>query len=370
MQTFLRSTHSPSHARCIEAALLLRSGFSEDEIAAEYGKAVLAQADLMRYRGLQETVEDLTGLRGEAGIKAAFSTATLPGILSSVAHKRLLKGYRSQPTAAPRLCSIGDLTDFKPSERFGLTDMGDLEPIGPDGEIKHGGLSERKAVNRLETFGKAFVITREMLVNDDLGAFLRLPEMMGARAARKVDQVFFLRLLLNPGGLFSAAHKNLLTGAASALSPDSLAAAMQLFSEQTDEDGQPLNLQPKYLLVPPSLKITAREVLHSTVYLAVGAADKRRIPTYNALADEDLEIVVSPWLSNSRMPGASEKKWFLFGDAGLVDTFELGFLRGQHEPTVERGNVSPDCLGMGFRVFFDFGVREMDHRGMVMSAGE
>ena len=66
-----------------------------------------------------------------------------------------------------------------------------------------------------------------MIINDDLGAFMKVPTAMGNRAARLIDQLFFSRLLSNPAqadgkALFSTNHKNLLSGASSALSSDSL----------------------------------------------------------------------------------------------------------------------------------------------------
>jgi len=299
---------------------------------------------------------------------------SLPGVLSNVANKRLLKAYEGQPIIATRLCSEGELSDFKESERYRLTDVGDLEPVAPDGELKHGGLTEEKATNQLATYGKIFALTRQMIINDDLGAFLRIPEAMGARAARKVDQLFFTRLLANPTmsdgtALFHADHGNLLTGASSALSIDSLGQAVQAFMDQTDADGQPINVAPKYLLVPTALKMTARELLNSTMLLSVGSTDKRRLPTYNPIADEDLTLVVSPYLSNSNYPGYSSTAWYLFGDPAVVDTFEIGYLRGKRTPTVEQGEVDFNRLGVQFRVYFDVGVREQDYRGVLKADG-
>ena len=54
---------------------------------------------------------------------------------------------------------------------------------------------------------------------------------------------------------------------------------------------------------------------------------------------------------------------------GSEDTFEIGFLRGKRTPTVERGETDFNTLGLWFRVYFDLGVREQDHRGMVKSNG-
>ncbi len=47
----------------------------------------------------------------------------------------------------------------------------------------------------------------------------------------------------------------------------------------------------------------------------------------------------------------------------------LTLFRGKRTPTVERGETDFNTLGMWFRVYFDLGVREQEHRGMVKSAG-
>ncbi|HOQ62314.1 MAG TPA: Mu-like prophage major head subunit gpT family protein, partial [Vicinamibacterales bacterium] len=369
----------PNHQKCVlEAALCLRAGIADETLAGQYGERVVEAAlrdrDLSLHQLLVECAR-MDGISvprsfGNETIRAAFSSVSLPGILNNVANKKLLKSFQSQPVIATKLCSEGELNDFKESERYRLTDVGDLEPVAPDGELKHGGAKEEKATNQLSTFGKIFSLTRQMIYNDDLGAFLKVPEGMGARAARKIDQLFFTRLLANTGSLFSEAHGNYKEGAETALSGDSLALAVQMFMDQTDADGQPINVSPKFLLVPTGLKITARELLNSIMFLAVGATNKQRIPTYNALADEELEVVTSPYLSNANYDGASAKAWYLFADPAIVDTFEIGYLKGRRTPTVEQGDTDFDTLGIKFRVFFDLGVREQDHRGMVKFKGE
>lgn len=370
-------------ARTLEAALCLRAQIPEESLLKSYGEQVLERASAYREISLQTLLAECAQLEGKTvprsfgndTIRAAFSTVSLPGILSNVANKKLLKAFQAQPIVATRLCSEGELNDFKESERYRLTDVGDLEPVAPDGELKHGGLKEEKATNQVQTFGKVFCLTREMIYNDDLNAFMRVPEGMGARAARKIDQLFFTRLLSNPEQrdgkpLFHGDHGNWRDGADTALSGDSLALAIQLFLDQKDADGQPINVNPKFLLVPPSLKITARELLNSVTLMATGSTNRSRIPTYNALADEDIEVVVSPYLSNPNYAGASSKAWYLFADPAVVDTFEIGYLRGRRVPTVEQGETDFDTLGIKFRVYFDLGVREQDYRGMIKFKGE
>ena len=370
-------------ARSLEASLCLRARIPEETLVKEYGEQIVESAYANREISLQALLAECAEMEGRTiprtfgndTIRAAFSTVSLPGILNNVANKKLLRAFESQAIVATRICSEGELNDFKESERYRLTDVGDLEPVAPDGELKHGGLKEDKATNQLGTFGKIFALTREMIYNDDLAAFMKVPEGMGARAGRKVDQLFFTRLLGNPvqgdgKTLFHADHKNWMDGADTALSGDSLALAIQMFLDQTDADGQPINVSPKFLLVPTSLKMTARELLNSVTFFATGSSNKARIPTYNALADEDIEVVASPYLSNTNYPGASVKAWYLFADPAVVDTFEIGYLKGRRVPTVEQGETDFDTLGIKFRVYFDLGVREQDYRGMTKFKGE
>lgn len=362
----------------LEAAICLRAGLKEKSLVNDYGENVLQEAHASRQISLEQFLNQCATMEGKVmprvfdndSIRAAFSTVSVPGILGNVAQKRLLQSYDAQTVIATQLCNEADLNNFQEAERYRLTDVGDLEPVAPDGEIKDGGISEEKATNRLSTYGKTFTLDRQSIFNDDLGAFLRVPAGMGARAARKVDQLFFQRLLSNPDNLFSTGHKNFSSGPDSNLTGAALSKATQMFLDQTDSDGQPINLSPKFLLVPTALKITAKELLNSVTFFAVGNTDRERVPTYNAFADEDLEVVVAPYLSNSNFTNSSPKSWYLWADPQVADTFEIGYLRGKRTPTVERSDTDFDKLGIRFRVYFDIGVREQDFRGMVKFAGQ
>jgi len=364
----------------VEAALCLRCGIPADSLekslgprAVEYG---LRETDMPLKEILQACLKiDGVSCGGSENerIRAAFSTVSLPGILSGAANKKLLQHFAYQKVIVSELCSAGDLSDFKESQRFRLTDVGDLLPVAPDGEIKDGGLLEESAKNQLETYGKKFCLTRKMIINDDLGAFMKVPAAMGNRAARLIDRLFFQRLMSNPAqsdscALFHANHGNLITGTASALSADSLKAAVHCFLNQTDADGQPICMEPKYLLVPTSLKHTALELVRGSQMIVSGSTD-RTLPALNALTDENLQVVSSPYLENSLYSGHSENAWYLFGDPRSADTFEIGFLRGKRTPTIEQGETDFNTLGMWFRVYFDIGVREQYFRGMVKCTG-
>lgn len=367
-------------AKAIEAALCLQCGIAENTIIASCGQQAMDIADgHLRGLGLKNVLVEVARIEGKAvgvgfsndTIRAAFSTVSLPGILSNVANKRALQAFTAQESIAEKLCSAGDIADFKESERYRITDIGDLEIVQDGGELKDGGLGEDKATNKLDTYGKTFTLTRQMIYNDDLGEFLKIPTAMGTRAKRKIDQVFFTRLLANPtqgdgNALFSAAHNNYKSGTTTALGVDSLEKAIAQFLDQTDSDGQPISVSPKFLLVPTCLFPLAQRLTMSALLVSGSTA----APAQNVISNYNLLPVASPYLANSKYTGNSETGFYLFGDPSHVDTFEIGYFQGRRTPTVETGETNFNTLGMGFRVYFDFGVREQDHRGMIFFKGK
>ncbi len=362
--------------KVLAAALAITAGIDEADLAKGGSEAEKVVEAAAKYAGIglrdvvRECVRASGGTPGvtmdNETIRAAFSTVALPGILSDVANKKLLAAYKAQPIIAEKLCAKADLNDFKVADRYRLTDVGDLEQVAPDGKIKHGSLGEEKATNKLETYAKMFSLTRQMIYNDDLGAFLRVPAYMGGRAARKVDQLFFTRLQANPTqadgkALFHADHGNYIAGVTGALALASLKKAVELFRKQKDADKQPINVMPKYLVVPADLEIDAEEIVNGLQVVVAGATDVAR-PAFNALSRYGLQVVGSPYL-------ASATGWYLFAEPATLPAFEIGYLRGKRAPTVERGNVDFDELGISWRVYFDVGVREQDTRGMVFAKG-
>ena len=78
---------------------------------------------------------------------------------------------------------------------------------------------------------------------------------------------------------------------------------------------------------------------------------------------------VTPYLNNSGITGYSTTGWYLFGEPGDVAAFGIAYLDGNEFPTIQDAPQNPDVLGIGWRVFFDFGVCQLDPRGAVMSKG-
>lgn len=257
------------------------------------------------------------------------------------------------------------MQDFKENTRVRLTDVGELEPVANGGEIAHGQATEEAEKFAIATYGKQFAITRTNIINDDLATFTQVPRKLGIKAAMKVHQLVYAHFL-NPGNmgdgtaLFHTDHGNLNTD--NALTQQNLAEAIKAFRLQTDADGQPISVEPKYLLVPPSLERTAREILESDLLIGQGA-DASPVTNRNIYKGA-LQLIVEPRLENDNYTGYSTSTWYVIADPNTIDTVEVAFLNGRRTPTVERFGSTPDTLGVIYRVYIDVGAKALDFRGM------
>ncbi len=90
-------------------------------------------------------------------------------------------------------------------------------------------INDRGETIQLATYGSIFSISRHAIINDDMGAFTRIPQRMGRAAHRTVGNLVYAILNDNPTmkdgkALFHADHSNLMT-TGSALSVANIDAA-------------------------------------------------------------------------------------------------------------------------------------------------
>ena len=74
-------------------------------------------------------------------------------------------------------------------------------------------------------------------------------------------------------------------------------------------------------------------------------------------------------LSDAVYANNSSTGFYLFANPAILAAFEIVFLNGRRTPVIERGDAPFNQLGMGFRGYFDFGIREQDPLGAAFSKG-
>lgn len=387
----IQATDTAKHGRALEAAICLSAGIKESDLEKSYDAETLeaAQGRDLRGAGIHSLIYEVIQAAGghvrlgrvdnetiraalvadrQLNASAGFSTISLSGILSNVANKAMLAAYEAVASVVSRFCAETDVNDFKQVTRYRLTGVGVFEKVGPDGELKHATLSEGSYSNQIDTYGRMLSLTRKMMINDDLGAFLQLPGIIGRMSALKREEAVFELLLSNPSSFFSTLNKNFISGADTVLSIAAMTQLEQKFLDQTDSEGKPILVNPAILLVPTSLKVTSEQLMTETRVNETTAAGKPS-PANNPHAGK-FTPVATPYLNSQSIAGGSAVAWYLFANPADLAAFEIAYLRGRRVPTIESGETDFNTLGMQWRGYFDFGVGVQDFRAAAKSKGE
>lgn len=363
--------------KVLTAAVRLAGAEPEDRLSKEYGDQTMEQAG--RFRGLTfgQLFASACQLEGVPfpgpgasrmdQLKAAFSTASLSGILGDSATKSMLAAYRAVDSVARVVAKKLSVNSFHTYTGYRLTGDFRMREVGADGEITHADADQESFTYQVRTYARMFGITRQALINDDLGVFTSIPQMIGRGAAQALERAFWTLVLANTGTFFGTGNNNYFEGADSTLDSDSLGEAVQMFRQQVDADGEPIDIQPKYLLVPPELEVVARELFRSTNLIIAGQTDVKQGEA-NIHANKYTPLV-SPYLSNSNYTGYSTTAWYVLADPSDSACFGIAYLNGVETPTIEDAPLPSNILGQAWRGYYDFGVCQVDSRAGVKSKG-
>ena len=363
--------HSTEKRAAIEAALLHRHDPNANKLeggAREYRGMSLMQIgiELVEARGVKTRGmgrDDIAGLilgldRRSGGM---MSTSDFPAILANVANKTLRQAYEAAPQTFKVFSRQTTLPDFKDHNAVQLGDAPKLEKVNEHGEFKRGSIGEGKESYKLATYGKVVAVTRQVIINDDLGAFTRIPALFGTAAANLESDTVWGIITSNPNmadgnAIFSAPHGNL-AGAGAAISETTLGAGRAAMRQQKSLDGATfINVQAQYLAVPTALETTAEKYMASSMIIAAKAAD------YNPFQGK-FQIVPEP-----RLDAASATAWYLFASPAQIDTIEYAYLDGQQGVYLET-RVGFDVDGVEIKARMDFAAKAIDFRGLYKNPG-
>lgn len=293
------------------------------------------------------------------GVYLAHATGDFPYLLADSMGKVLRAEYALAPHTWSMWCARTTAPDYKSVKKLQLSEAADLIEIPEGDEYTFSSLTEGRETYTLAKYGNGLKFTREMLINDDLSAFDRAPRLLGRAAARLEESTAIGILTANASladsnALFSTAHANLTTGT---LSVSTLGAARALLRKQTAlGSDDPLELTPRYLLVPETIATTAQQLVSSTVDPALANA------TVNPFANT-LQVIPS-----ARLDSDSTAQWYLLADPAEIDTVEMAFLEGEEAPVVEEEDEF-DTDVRRLKVRHNLAAKAIDYRGMVRSSG-
>lgn len=363
-------------------ALLVRS--TKDRLVVETAKArgETVKVDPGEFRGLslidlareslQRAGVNTRGMSkmdvaGKAlGMRAGglHTTSDFAVLLEGTIGRVLLAAYATAPDTWREFAKVGSVPDFRESRRLRQGTFGRLDKVNEHGEFKNkailDGTSESIAA---ETYGNIVGVTRQMIVNDDLGFLSDLSARLGRAAKLSIELEVYDLLAENSGlgpvmsdglTLFHASHGNITTG--SVLGIEGLDADRVAMAVQMDQSGNEfLDIRPSVLLLPIGLEGSARVMLSAEFDVDAGDG-----VTPNRIRNLFPKIVGSPRIAGTRR--------YAFADPDAVPTLEVVFLDGNQVPYLAQ-QEGWRIDGTEWKVRLDFGVGAVDWRGAITNVG-
>ncbi len=335
-------------------------GGEPDERAKPYLHLRLADAarECLRWRGVH-----LAGMSDARVVQLAMSTSDFPNILANVANKTLLDAYQASPTALKRICRVVSAADFKERRvlRFGEGTGLQFKPEGAS--YTYGAIAEQVSSYQVKSYGRVFAVSREMIINDDLGAMDQFFRSAGRLATEFEARLLADLLTANNGSgpiladglpLFHSTRGNL-ASSGGAISVATLGAARAALRRMKGLDGGIIiDADPRFLIVP-----VAQQTLGEQVTTEITPAQPSDV---NPFAGR-LTVLADPHLDD-----ASTTAWYLAADPANIPTFELAYLEGTNGPQTETENdFDHDVLK--FKVRLDVGAGVVDWRGIYRNPG-
>lgn len=292
--------------------------------------------------------------------RAFHSTSDFPNIFTNALNKSLLARYELAAPTYRQISAQRNFNDFRPHPQIRAGDFPSLQPVSETGELQYGTSQDSKETISVSPYGVVFAISRQMMVNDDLGAIDQILGSAGNEVTKFENTTFFA--MFNSGSLagptlatdsvavFAAGHGNL-AGAGTAVTVAALGSARAALRGMKSLSGIYLNIPPRILLTGPAKETEADQIVTSiTPALATSV---------NPFSGKLTTVVDANITDNS---------WYVSADPASVPNFVYGFLNGSNGPrtrTFEPFGVQ----GIKISLEHDFGCGAIDYRGMYRNPG-
>lgn len=309
------------------------------------------------------------GLLNQSGVRAGWlaphqvferfgaqSTSDFTNLMNGAVNQYLTEQYAIAPSPLMALARSREVRDFREIRALTVTGAPELLTVLELEEYKYASLTESTASYRVLTFGRILALSRQLIINDNLGAFVEASNWYVRSAAKTRANIFVALIQGNPllgdgEALFSATHGNL--GAGADINMISLSAARQAMRGQKDADGDTLlGVTPKYLVVGPAKETEAEQAL--AVINAAVTSDA------NPFSGK-LELIVEPRLLGNA--------WYLFADPDTTPVLERATLIGQGDTVFTDTRMGFHVDGVETKARIDFGAGIVDYRGAYKNPG-
>lgn len=296
---------------------------------------------------------------GEAS-RTMHTTSDFPLLLQGAGQRALLERYGAMSSPLKMLSTQRNAQDFRTQTFVRPGEAPKLEKVAEGGEVKRGTLEEDARGMKLDTYAKIFGLSRQAIINDDLGAFSDVIRAFAeSSATTEGDLLFgllsansFAGVTLSDGvAFFHADHGNkAATGALISESSVSAAREAMRLQKNVNKTGT-AGVVPAVLLVGPKKETEAEKFVAS-----INAATTANVNPFAGKLRVEVE---------NRYEGNG---WWLFADPQQRPALMHGYLQGSDGPIIET-QQGWGVLGTEFRCVLDFGCAVMDFRAAYFNPG-
>jgi hypothetical protein len=349
--------------------LVIRSGFKLEKPARGHEHFTRSSIlDIARHFIKEHGREDVRMMGADTIIRKAMTlrshtTSDFPQILANVGNKILRTAYENTPATFQHWTVKGSAENFKQLSRVQLSEAPGLEEVAEKAEYTFGTFGESDEVFKVKKYGKLFKISWESLVNDDLGAFSRISKAFVQSAKRGLNSAVYRELtdnnLMSDGkAIFHTDHGNLASPGATVSITTLSAARLAIRTQAGLQTDDPLNIEPKFLLVPAALETEADQVINTMEGYESTEGPGVRNPFYKKLI-----VIPEPFLDT-----IDTDAWYISADPQFFDTVEVAYLDGEEFPFIEEENgfITDSWT---FKIRYCYGVKTLDWRGLYKNPG-
>ena len=305
-------------------------------------------AELTTFHNLLSNADNVPAHLHEYRIKEALTTSDFPLLFGDVLDRQVLAAYKAVDPVWKAFTRMSTNRDFKVSKRFAVT-VGDqyIARVAEKGEYLTSERNEAEYELSVLKYGRQFDISWESMINDDLGALKDTPTRFAMAAVRTEHRIVtgmyaddtgthVLNAFLYDNADAVVANRNWVT---TALTIASLETGVEAMAGFLDVNGEPIMNRAKYLVVPPALEMTARQILTSINKMwVVGAAGTMpagatAYPMTNTISQYGLQLIVDPYLPIMDTTHGNTG-WYLFANPSDIAALEAAHLRGHERPEI------------------------------------
>ena len=338
----------------------------------------------------------MTGTRRDRlRFEEALTISDFPNLFGDVIDRAVLANYLETPYTWNQIAYASEVSDFRPVKRFridggtgllentminpvptnpgtgtgtgpGFDSSGNMIPISQGAQYPEDFLQDAEYTYRLSKYGKRMPFAWETFINDDLNALKDTPARFG-RGARRSEEYYVTKLFANNTSFFSTANKNIVTntivgdsgGNNPVLTITAIQRALIVMMQQLDTSGQPISVEAVTLVVPPSLKVVAQNILSSDYVWMADQGGTQQINGANLSATVAQQLHAMNWAKNIVRLAVNyylplcdtthgHTGWYLFSnpESGRP-AIEFGRLRGHTTPELFMKMPNSVAIGEG-----------------------